>query len=113
MEPWAAIVIKVWSDHLVNLVVLRPDGMVAIEANTLIKQDPNAPMQDNIRKYAEWMPYQQGQAAKSEGLVKRIEELIRPAGAPSVEEANQDQSQPQGAAPQGLGSSEGEANTGK
>lgn len=65
----AAIVVKVHNDRLVNLVVFGHQGQqIPMLAVPLVQQDDEAP---SDRSYCEWMPYQKGQAAKTEALEKQ------------------------------------------
>lgn len=63
-QPYAAIVAYVHSDTLVNLVIFGPEGGVyANNSVLLLPDDAKAP---SSGFYAEWMPCQKGQAAKTE-----------------------------------------------
>jgi hypothetical protein len=64
-QPWAAIVVKVWGDNMVNLVVFDPDGESAGLYSVPIVQD-GSPHTAGDGHYVEWMPYQIGQAKKNE-----------------------------------------------
>lgn len=62
--PLAAIVACVHSDRMVNLCVIDPNGGSFGSTSVLLVQDGDPkPM---IGSYCEWMPYQKGQAAKTE-----------------------------------------------
>jgi hypothetical protein len=64
-EPLAAIVAAVKSDSRVNLSVIDAEGNQRGEQNVeLIQDDSERPS----THYCEWMPYQKGQAAKTEAL---------------------------------------------
>jgi hypothetical protein len=68
--PLAAHVAKVFSDLYVNLMVINEDGNPRSETSVLLLQDDMAvPGSD----YCTWMPYQKGQAAKTEALEKALE----------------------------------------
>lgn len=56
-QPFDAHVVYVWSDTCVNLVVLDHDGNMFKRTSVPINVEGISPR-------AEWMPYQQGQAAK-------------------------------------------------
>jgi hypothetical protein len=77
LQPNAAIVAFVHSDTLVNLAIFNEEGRMSEPGQTYItlyqgKGDrPSYP-------YCEWMPYQQGQAAKTEALEKQLTEKGEP-----------------------------------
>jgi hypothetical protein len=66
-QPMDAHVVHVWDDRLVNLAVFDHAGKPWALGSVKLLQDgddkPNAG-----ESYAEWMPYQKGQAAKYEAL---------------------------------------------
>lgn len=64
-QPWAAIVTYVHSDRMVNLVVFDQNGMGKSKTSVTLVQNGDAPPTGG-GSYAEWMPYQKGQAAKTE-----------------------------------------------
>lgn len=68
-EPLAAIVCGVWSDTCVNLVVFDANGCTrkdgGMYTSVLLWQE-GAPRPEH--SFAEWMPYQKGQATKTEAL---------------------------------------------
>lgn len=68
--PCAAIVARVWSDRCVNLMVIDPSGNTfgATSVPLVQQEDVNVP----VGAYCEWMPYQKGQAAKTEALEKKL-----------------------------------------
>ena len=70
-ETCAAIVVYVWSDELVNLAVFDSNGVCRAETSVALFQGDGVRPSD---RYAEWMPYQQGQAAKTEALEKQLAE---------------------------------------
>ncbi|MFD1558331.1 hypothetical protein ACFSHT_22320 [Paraburkholderia silviterrae] len=65
-QPLAAIVTYVWSDTLVNLSVFDQDGKQYAATSVFLHQGDESVMTNG--PYAEWMPYQKGQAAKTEAL---------------------------------------------
>lgn len=64
-QPQAAIVAHVWSDTCVNLAVFDANGNASGRTSVLLHQDGN---ERQSACFAEWMPYQKGQAAKTEAL---------------------------------------------
>jgi hypothetical protein len=68
-QPLAALVTYVWGDRMINLVAFTPNGAPhGITSVTLVQDGDATP----IERYAEWMPYQKGQAAKTEALEKQL-----------------------------------------
>jgi hypothetical protein len=64
-QPLAALVTCVWSDTCVNLAVFDANGIATNRTSVLLLQgDGDRP--DGY--FCEWMPYQKGQAAKTEAL---------------------------------------------
>lgn len=62
----AAIVAYVHSDTCVNLAVFDGDGKSHSFTSVMLVQDGDAV--PDAGRYCEWMPYQKGQAAKTEAL---------------------------------------------
>jgi hypothetical protein len=72
-QPFAAIIAYVHSDTLVNLAIFDHNGRMSEPAQTAIplyQGEGERP----ATAYCEWMPYQQGQAAKTESLEKQLKE---------------------------------------
>lgn len=69
-EPLAAIIAKVNSPNDINLSVLGADGIWHARSNVLLVQAGEDRPTD--RSYAEWMQYQQGQAAKTEAAEAKL-----------------------------------------
>lgn len=71
-EPLAAIVAKVWTDSCVNLAVFDSNGISHNRCSVYLLQDGS---ERPASAFAEWMPYQKGQAAKTEAAEKTALEL--------------------------------------
>jgi len=66
-QPMDATVIYVWGDRMVNLDITDHAGNHFIATSvTLLQEGDDEP----VGAYAEWMPYQKGQAAKTEASEK-------------------------------------------
>jgi hypothetical protein len=65
----AAIICHVWSDTCVNLAFFDANGIAGSQTSVFLFQGEG---ERPSSCYAEWMPYQQGQAAKSEALEKQL-----------------------------------------
>lgn len=63
----AALITAVHSDTCINLRVFHADGTDSAPASVDLVQDDNYP--SDGRAFAEWMPYQIGQAAKTEQVI--------------------------------------------
>lgn len=69
--PLAAHVCHVWSDTMINLMVIMENGIPRGQTSVHLRQeDTPVPASD----YAEWMPYQKGQATKTEAMEKELAE---------------------------------------
>lgn len=76
MVPQAAIIVHVHNDHDINVIAFEPNGNLEPRLNVpLIHDTEDAP----DGHYAAWMPYQHGQAAKTdaleEDLLHRLEQV--------------------------------------
>lgn len=66
--PLAAMIVAVWGDRMVNLVVHDANGKTfPVTSRTLLQDDDVGNAHGG---YCQWMPYQKGQAAKTEALEK-------------------------------------------
>lgn len=66
----AAIVTRVHHDRLVNLTVFGHDGKPAPMTSVALVQPEDEPPAN--AGYCEWMPFQKGQAAKTEALEAKL-----------------------------------------
>ena len=69
-QPLAAIVTYVWNPRMVNLTVFDPNGASHACTSVTLLQDDDVPNEAGY--YAQWMPFQKGQAAKTEALEAKI-----------------------------------------
>lgn len=67
-QPLAAIVTHVWGPRMVNLAVFDSDGNRHSRTSVTLLQDDD--LKPEFGYFASWMPYQKGQAAKTEQLEK-------------------------------------------
>jgi len=68
-QPYAALVTYVHSDRMVNLGGFTANGVpFAATSVTLVQDGDEKP----AYSYCEWMPYQKGQAAKTEALEAKL-----------------------------------------
>lgn len=69
--PYAAIVCKVWPSGAVNLAVFDEYGGHVARQSVPLLQDGQFPLNPEDA-FCVWMPYQKGQAAKNDDLVKEL-----------------------------------------
>ena len=69
-QPFAATISYVHSDSMVNLSVIDANGnQFAATSITLVQDDAN-----HALPFCQWMPYQKGQAAKTEALEEKMKD---------------------------------------
>lgn len=68
-QPNAAIVVQVEHDRKVNLTWFNESGVAESAICVRLLQDDDVPL--GAEAYAVWMPYQLGQAARTEAAEKR------------------------------------------
>lgn len=68
-QPLAGIVTYVWNDRMVNLLVTDHSGAPYAKTSVPLLQDDDPRPETGF--FAEWMPYQKGQAAKTEAAEAR------------------------------------------
>ena len=69
-EPRAAIITHVWHERMVNLTVFDRNGRSHGVTSVDLLQDDDPPGGQSY--WCAWMPYQKGQAAKTEELEKKL-----------------------------------------
>lgn len=72
-KPLDATVVHVWNDRMVNLQILDHSGNPFIATSVTLLQEGDTPPQFGF--YAEWMPYQLGQAKKEDGFVRDVQKM--------------------------------------
>ena len=60
-QPHAAIVTYVWDDRIINLAVFTPNGEPYSQTSVQLLQEGD---ERPFNRFAEWMPYQVGQAKR-------------------------------------------------
>ena len=68
-EPEPALIARVWSDRLINVGGFDANGIAFNHTSLKLLQDNDI---QPLGPYAEWMPYQKGQAAKTEALEAQV-----------------------------------------
>jgi hypothetical protein len=70
-QPFAAVIAYVWNDRMVNLAYFNENGEHRNATSVALLQDED--VSPALGHYAEWMPFQKGQAAKTEQAQKQLE----------------------------------------
>lgn len=85
-EPLAAIIAKVWNVNLVNLAVFDANGVAHSRTSVPLIQDDGPPLYQGY--YCTWMPYQLGQAKKTEeAYISQVHESLQRVAAHGNSEA--------------------------
>jgi hypothetical protein len=71
--PWPCLVTKVWGDRCINAAGFNEWGTAIAFSSLKLLQDDDQP--EEFGPYAEWMPYQKGQAAKTEALERQVSDI--------------------------------------
>ena len=71
-RTYPALVCFVHSDRMINLGGFDQDGVPFSACSVQLLQDGDT--LPDVTAYAEWMPYQKGQAAKTEALEQKLAE---------------------------------------
>ncbi len=64
-QPEVGFITYVWNDRMINVAGFNRDGYPFSSTSVTLLQDDDAKPEGN---FAVWMPYQKGQAAKTEAL---------------------------------------------
>lgn len=72
-QPLAAFITHVHGERCVNLAVFDANGGCHSRTSVTLLQDDDEPNQHGY--YAQWMPFQKGQAAKTEAVQNRLDAL--------------------------------------
>lgn len=75
-QPCDATIIYVWHDRMVNLIVTGPNGVTQPFNSVQLLQNGDPTPTIEHGGYAEWMPYQAGQAAKAEEAATVTDEMV-------------------------------------
>lgn len=78
IQPLAALVAYVWGDTLVNIAGFDSNGLPFARTSVILVQDDSPVPLTGGAPWCEWMPYQKGQAAKTEALEAAMASGIRP-----------------------------------
>ena len=65
-QPFDATIIYVWNEGMVNLDVTGHDGARFIATSVPLRSPSDSDCHNGFARFATWMPYQMGQAAKAE-----------------------------------------------
>lgn len=79
-EAWPALICKVNSDDNINVGGFKANGQPFADTNVMLHSDPESYGNPGGGSWAQWMPYQLGQAVKSEELEKQLAETDKHGG---------------------------------
>lgn len=66
-QPFAATVVYVWGDEMINIAAFDHNGVLHQETSVTLLQDREpSPTEQEHGRYCEWMPFQKGQAASAQ-----------------------------------------------
>jgi hypothetical protein len=83
--PHAAMIVGIRDARTINLAIFTPEGHQYRGLDVLLIQD-DSDVRPTDRGYAEWMPFQKGQAAKTDALQAQLA-TAAPAPAPAPQPA--------------------------
>lgn len=72
VQPLAALVAYVWGDAMVNIAGFDSNGLPFSRTSVMLVQDDSPATNPGGAPWCEWMPYQKGQAAKTEALEAQL-----------------------------------------
>ena len=70
-QPLSGQIAYVWNDRLVNLFVIDANGIPLTRTSVPLLQDDDPRPEQGF--FCEWMPFQKGQAQKTEALEAKLE----------------------------------------
>lgn len=82
-QPLAAIIAAVWSDACINISYFDANGVARSKTSVLLVQEDQPCPEAG---YAEWMPFQKGQAAKTEAVQREAVEALLDTRIPILEQ---------------------------
>lgn len=73
MQPMAATIAYVHSDQLINIGYIDHDGQHGERTSIYLMADPDGTPPPDVISYCTWMPYQMGQAARTQEVAKLLD----------------------------------------
>ncbi|GEM_PF-1389528 len=83
-SPLAAIITRVWTDTCINITYFDANGVAFGKTSVLLVHDDQQPAPDGA--YVAWMPYQKGQAAKTEAVQREAVNSVLDARIPILDQ---------------------------